>query len=112
MRNYTKIYITPKGERAARSGHPWVYADEITNIEGAYVNGDLVDVVNNKGKYLGTGFINDNSKIKVRIISTNTNDKFDTAFMYYPVIPLLLRYDSICSSSQIPRSSQPARCSL
>ena len=80
MRNYTKIYITPKGERAARSGHPWVYADEITNIEGAYVNGDLVDVVNNKGKYLGTGFINDNSKIKVRIISTNTNDKFDTAF--------------------------------
>lgn len=80
MRNYTKIYITPKGERAARSGHPWVYADEITNIEGKYANGDLVDVVTNKGKYLGTGFINDNSKIKVRIISTNTNDKFDTAF--------------------------------
>ena len=80
MRNYTKIYITLKGERAARSGHPWVYADEITNIEGTYANGDLVDVVTNKGKYLGTGFINDNSKIKVRIISTNTNDKFDTAF--------------------------------
>ena len=64
MRNYTKIYITPKGERAARSGHPWVYADEITNIEGTYANGDLVDVVTNKGKYLGTGFINDNSKIR------------------------------------------------
>ena len=80
MREYTKIYITPKGERAARSGHPWVYADEITNIEGRYANGDLVDVVTNKGKYLGTGFINDNSKIKVRIISTNTNDKFDAAF--------------------------------
>lgn len=80
MREYTKIYITPKGEHAARGGHPWVYADEITNIEGRYANGDLVDVVTNKGKYLGTGFINDNSKIKVRIISTNTNDKFDAAF--------------------------------
>ena len=80
MREYTKIYITPKGERAARGGHPWVYADEITNIEGRYANGDLVDVLTNKGKYLGTGFINDNSKIKVRIISTNTNDKFDAAF--------------------------------
>ncbi len=80
MRDYTKIYITPKGERAARAGHPWVYADEITNIEGRYANGDLVDVVTNKGKYLGTGFINDNSKIKVRIISANTNDKFDAAF--------------------------------
>lgn len=80
MREYTKIYITPKGERAARGGHPWVYADEIIDIEGSYANGDLVDVVTGKGKYLGTGFINDNSKIKVRIISTNTNDKFDDAF--------------------------------
>lgn len=80
MREYTKIYITPKGERAARGGHPWVYADEITDIEGSYANGDLVDVVTGKGKYLGTGFINDNSKIKVRIISTNTNDKFDDVF--------------------------------
>lgn len=80
MRAYTKFYITPKGERAARSGHPWVYAEEITNIEGEYRNGDLVDVVTNKGKYLGTGFVNDHSKIRVRLISTNTNDKFDADF--------------------------------
>lgn len=80
MRNYTKIYITPKGERAARGGHPWVYADEITNIEGTFADGDLVDVVTGKGKYLGTGFINNHSKIRVRIISGNTNDKFDDAF--------------------------------
>lgn len=80
MRAYTKFYITPKGERAVRSGHPWVYAEEITNIEGEYRNGDLVDVVTNKGKYLGTGFVNDHSKIRVRLISTNTNDKFDADF--------------------------------
>ena len=80
MRAYTKFYITPKGERAARSGHPWVYAEEITRIEGEYQNGDLVDVVTNKGKYLGTGFVKDHSKIRVRLISTNTNDKFDADF--------------------------------
>ena len=80
MREYTKFYITPKGERASRSGHPWVYAEEITRIEGEYQNGDLVDVVTNKGKYLGTGFVNDHSKIRVRLISTNTNDKFDADF--------------------------------
>lgn len=80
MRKYAKFYITQKGERAARNGHPWVFADEITKIEGSYTNGDLVDVVTQKGKYLGTGFVNDNSKIRVRIISANTNDKFDEAF--------------------------------
>lgn len=80
MRKYAKFYVTPKGERAARNGHPWVFGEEITKVEGAYANGDLVDVVTPKGKYIGTGFVNDNSKIRVRIISTNTNDKFDEAF--------------------------------
>lgn len=80
MRKYAKFFVTPKGERAARGGHPWVFGEEVTKIEGDYANGDLVDVVTSKGKYLGTGFVNDCSKIRVRIISTNTNDKFDEAF--------------------------------
>lgn len=80
MRPYPKFYITPKGERAARNGHPWVFGEEVTKVEGKYENGDLVDVVTAKGKYLGTGFVNDTSKIRVRIISTNTNDKYDEAF--------------------------------
>lgn len=80
MRKYAKFFVTPKGERAARGGHPWVFGEEVTKIEGEYANGDLVDVVTSKGKYLGTGFVNDHSKIRVRINSTNTNDKFDEAF--------------------------------
>ena len=80
MRTYTKFYVTPKGERSARNGHPWVFADEVLRIEGTYENGDLVDVMSDKGKYIGTGFVNDNSKIRIRIISTNANDKFDEAF--------------------------------
>ena len=80
MRNYPKFYITKKGERAVRGGHPWVYGEEVTRVDGSYANGNLVDVVTDKGKYLGTGFVNDNSKIRVRILSTNTNDRFDEAF--------------------------------
>lgn len=79
-RNYPCVYVTAKGERAARGGHPWVYAEEVTQIDGDYQNGELVDVLTSKRKYLGTGFINDNSKILVRIISRNTNDRFDRAF--------------------------------
>jgi 23S rRNA (cytosine1962-C5)-methyltransferase len=64
----------------ARKGHPWVFGEEVAKVEGEYQNGDLVDVLTAKGKYLGTGFVNDHSKIRVRLISTNTNDKFDEAF--------------------------------
>ena len=79
-RNFSKVYITDKAVRALKGGHPWVFADEITAIEGGYENGELVDVFSAKNRYMGTGFINDNSKIRVRVISKNANDKFDKAF--------------------------------
>lgn len=80
MREYARLTVTPKGERALRRGHPWVYGEEITAREGDYENGDIVDVVSPKGRWLGAGFVNDHSKIRVRIISRNTNDRFDEAF--------------------------------
>ncbi len=80
MRPYAKLYVNRKGEKAARSGHPWVYGEEVTHCDGAYKTGDIVDVLSEKGRYLGTGFANDISKIRVRIISTNANDTFDEAF--------------------------------
>lgn len=80
MRPYTKLYLTKKGERAARSGHPWVYGEEVVRTEGTYQTGDIVDVYSDKDRYLGTGFVNDISKIRVRILSDNANDRFDEAF--------------------------------
>ena len=48
-RNYPKATITEKGERALRGGHPWVYADEVTEVSGEYENGGLADVFSRKG---------------------------------------------------------------
>lgn len=79
-RIYPKITVTKKAEDSVRAGHPWVYADEITCITQTPENGALVDVVSQKGRYLGTGFYNEVSKIRVRILSSNANDKFDTQF--------------------------------
>ena len=79
-RPYAKLTITKKGERAARSGHPWVYGEEVTHVEGTYQTGDIVDVYRDKDRYLGTVFANDISKIRVRIVSRNANDRFDEAF--------------------------------
>ena len=80
QRSYPTVTITRKGENAIVGGHPWVYEGEVTGVNGNYENGDLVDVLSQKGRYLGTGFINDNSKIRIRLISRNANDKFDEAF--------------------------------
>ena len=82
-RNYPVVTITPKGEKMLVGGHVWVYADEVTEVssyDGTPENGSLVDVRSQKGKYLGTGFYNENSKIRVRVVSKNANDRFDDAF--------------------------------
>ena len=63
-----------------KGGHVWVYADEITDLDISPENGSLIDVFSQKGRYLGTGFYNENSKIRIRIVSKNANDRFDTAF--------------------------------
>lgn len=79
-RIYPKVIVTAKAEKSLRGGHPWIYAEEITESSGTPKNGGLIDAYSGKHKYLGTGFYNDNSKIRVRIISRNANDKFDRAF--------------------------------
>lgn len=79
-RGYPIVTVTEKGERFIKGGHVWVYAQEIVNIDGEIKNGEIADVVTKKGRFLGSGFYNSNSKIAVRIISKNANDTFDEAF--------------------------------
>lgn len=79
-RPYPKLTVTPKAERAIRGGHPWVYAAEVTADEAGWQTGDIVDVYSQKGRWLGAGYGSHSSKIQVRLLSRNTNDRFDEAF--------------------------------
>lgn len=80
QRIFPKFIITAKGTRWVEQGHPWIYEAEVIRSEGSFENGCLVDAVSEKGKYLGTGFLSLSSKIRIRLISRNANDKFDEAF--------------------------------
>ena len=79
-RGFPRFIITPKGTRWVEQGHPWIYADEVIREEGDCENGALADAVSEKGKYLGTGFVSRESKIRLRLLSRNANDRFDQAF--------------------------------
>lgn len=77
---FPHVTITKKQEVSIRKGHPWVYADEISEQSDNIDNGAYVDVLSNKGSYLGTGFYSANSKIRVRILGNNANEKYDDGF--------------------------------
>ncbi|MBQ1892888.1 MAG: class I SAM-dependent rRNA methyltransferase [Clostridia bacterium] len=79
-RNYPVYTATKKAELSLKNGHPWVYGEEVADMSEVCPDGALADVRGAKGNYLGTGYVNSKSKIRVRVISTNANDRFDEAF--------------------------------
>ena len=79
-RNFPSVVITRKAENAARAGHPWVYAEEITERRGELRQGCIADVFSQKGSWLGAGFYSETSKIGVRILSDNANESFGPEF--------------------------------
>ena len=79
-REYPIFTVTKKGTRWVEGGHPWIYAEEILSKSAEPVNGALADAVSENGKYLGTGLYSRESKIGLRLVSRNANDRFDASF--------------------------------
>ena len=78
-RPYARVTVTEKGERSLRGGHPWVF-DNVIERETDCADGDVVDVYSRKDRFLGLGFYNSRSRIRVRLLSRNANDRVDGEF--------------------------------
>ena len=76
----SKVILKRNEGRTISSGGLWVFDNEIDNIVGTYENGDIVQVVSFKDDFLGYGYINDNSKIRIRLLSRNKEDIIDYDF--------------------------------
>lgn len=67
--------------RTLRAGGAWVFDNEIESVTGSFEDGDMVIVKDFEGRNLGKGFINSNSKIRVRIMTRNADEEIDRAFL-------------------------------
>ena len=79
-RPYPQLIISKKGSRGVQGGHPWIYDEEVLSPHLSLENGCLVDALTENGRYLGTGLLSLKSRIRVRILSRNANDRFDESF--------------------------------
>ena len=77
------VVTLKKGEgRLLKSGGMWVFDNEITLLlMGSFLNGDVVLVRDFDGYPMGKGFINTNSKITVRLLTRDENQKIDEKFL-------------------------------
>ena len=75
--------ILKKNEgRTISAGGLWIFDNEIDRIEGEFVNGDIIEVYSYKDDYIGQGYINDHSKIRIRVLSRNRDEVIDEAFFH------------------------------
>ena len=66
--------------RTIKAGGAWVFNNEIETITGRFHNGDLVIVHDFDGYPMGKGYINQNSKIRVRLLTRHVNQEIDESF--------------------------------
>lgn len=72
------VVTLKKGEgRNLKAGGLWIYDNEIDTIKGSFRNGDIVFVHDFDGFVMGRGFINQNSKIRIRMMTRNPNQRVD-----------------------------------
>src|SRR6266496_3947180 len=78
----TKVITLKKHEdKRILAGHLWAFSNEIEKIEGEPGAGDIVELRNHTGKYIGTGFFNPSSLIAVRLLTRNKDESID--FEYF-----------------------------
>jgi 23S rRNA (cytosine1962-C5)-methyltransferase len=81
MENHT-IVTLKKGEgRTIKAGGLWIFDNEIDTITGTFTNGDLVAVHDFDGYPMGRGYINQKSKIRVRMMTRRPDQEIDEAFL-------------------------------
>ena len=77
------VVTLKKGEgRILKSGGMWVFDNEIAKMEGNFENGDMITVHDFDGYPMGQGFINLNSKIRVRLMTRDVSREIDRDFLY------------------------------
>ncbi|MDO5517491.1 MAG: rRNA large subunit methyltransferase I, partial [Clostridium sp.] len=77
---HSKFYLYEGKSKRVENGRPWIYRNDINEYDGDYENGDIVDVYNSKGYFLARGYINDASKISIRIMTRDIHEEIDEEF--------------------------------
>jgi 23S rRNA (cytosine1962-C5)-methyltransferase len=73
------VKLRQKEERRILRGHPWVFNNELLQPVGEFSPGEVVDVLDSSGRFLGRGYINPHTLIAVRIL-TRKQEEIDSRF--------------------------------
>lgn len=82
----TNVYLKKKIGLRIANGHPWIFGNEVNNIEGVVNAGDTVEVYTHDKKWIGRGYINPQSQIVVRLLTRDKKEEINELFFYNRIL--------------------------
>ena len=77
-----KFFLRKKIGDRVMSGHPWVFGNELGDSEGTCEPGDIVELYSSNGSFIGKGYINPASQIRIRLLTRIKSENIDAAFFH------------------------------
>lgn len=77
-----KFFLRKKAGDRVVNGHPWIFANELGDSEGTAEPGDIVDVYSYNGSFVGKGYINPASQIRIRLLTRKKDEQVNDEFFY------------------------------
>jgi 23S rRNA (cytosine1962-C5)-methyltransferase len=81
-----KFYLRKKVGDRILNGHPWIFGNELGDHEGDFNAGDIVEVYSSNGSFVGKGYINPASQIRIRLLTRNKNENINADFFYHRIL--------------------------
>lgn len=78
----TKYFLRKKVGGRVANGHPWIFSNELGDHEGESKPGDIVEVYSYNGSFIGKGYINPESQIRIRLLTRDKDETIDEQFFY------------------------------
>jgi 23S rRNA (cytosine1962-C5)-methyltransferase len=78
----TKVILNKRIGNRIVNGHPWIFTNEVNRIEGTPAAGEIVDVETFEKKFVGKGYINEQSQILVRLLTRDKDEEINEQFFY------------------------------
>lgn len=78
----TSVYISTQASNQVKSGFPWIYKNDIKPNSSLEISekGEIVSILDSKGKKIAVGYLNYSSNISIRILSTDINEQINEEF--------------------------------
>jgi 23S rRNA (cytosine1962-C5)-methyltransferase len=76
----SQVILKPRKARPFYGRHPWVLDSAVDRVEGAANDGDVVELLSDKGKFIARGVFNSRSRIRVRLYTWDAAEMLDEAF--------------------------------